>query len=70
MISCLYCGQHAADFCIPEFQRWAFEIYWFESADFQMSPSDIRIELNMLLAILKFQKGAPKNHQLLNCKAI
>jgi hypothetical protein len=51
---CQYCAQHHADFCISEFQRLAFEMCWFESADFQMSPSDIEIELNMLLANLKF----------------
>jgi hypothetical protein len=51
---CLYCTQHCADFCIPEFQRLAFKMCWFESADFRMSFSDIEIELNILLANLKF----------------
>jgi hypothetical protein len=28
---------------------------WFESADFQMSPSDIELKLNILLSNLKFE---------------
>jgi hypothetical protein len=31
----------SAEFCIPDFQRQAFEMCWFESAHFQMPPSAI-----------------------------
>jgi hypothetical protein len=41
-------------FCIPKFQRLAFEMCSFESADFQMSPSDIAIKLKIILSNLKF----------------
>ncbi len=34
--------------------RLAVEMCWFESADFQMSPSDIEIKVKILLANLKF----------------
>jgi hypothetical protein len=34
---------YPTDLCIPDFQRLTFEIYWFESADFQMSSSDIEL---------------------------
>jgi hypothetical protein len=51
---CSYCAQHRADFCIPEFQRLAFEMCWFESANFEMSPPDIEIKLIILFANLKF----------------
>jgi hypothetical protein len=45
---CLYwCTQYCADFCIPEFQRLALKHASFESADFQMSPSDISLNLNI-----------------------
>jgi hypothetical protein len=49
LVLCPHCAQNCADSCIPEFQRLAFE-----SADFQMSPSDVDIKLNILLANLKF----------------
>jgi hypothetical protein len=52
-----------ADFCIPDIQRWAFEMYLFESADFEMYPSDIEIKLHILL-----QFKVPTNfHQSMNC---
>jgi hypothetical protein len=42
---CPYCTQHCADSCIlqVDFQKQAFEMCWFESAqaDFQMLPSGI-----------------------------
>jgi hypothetical protein len=41
-------SEHCALFLITDYrlQRGAFEMYFFESADFQMSLSDIEIELN------------------------
>jgi hypothetical protein len=57
---CQYCTQHHADFCIPEFQRQALEMCWFECADFQMSPSDIVETLKIFLANLKFYYSATK----------
>jgi hypothetical protein len=48
-------GQRSADSCISNFQRRAFKMCWFESADFQMSPSDIELKLNILLSNLKFE---------------
>jgi hypothetical protein len=44
-----YCTQHSADICIPAFQRLAFQMCLCESTDFQMSPSDIGLQLNILL---------------------
>jgi hypothetical protein len=43
-----------ADFCIPDIQRWAFEMYLFESADLEMNPSDIEIKLHILLQFNDF----------------
>ena len=52
---CPYCAQHRADSCISVVQRLAFEMCLFQSADFRMSPSEIGIKLNILLANLTCQ---------------
>jgi hypothetical protein len=54
---CQYCTQHCADFCISDFQRLALKMSWFDSADFQMPPSDISKNLNILLANLNVLLG-------------
>jgi hypothetical protein len=41
---CLFFAQHHADFCIPDFQRLAFEMCWFENGDLQLSPFDIGLK--------------------------
>jgi hypothetical protein len=64
---------------IPDVQRRAFEMCSFESADFQMSPSDIDIKLNlMILFILQIHRSNLKGftalpmtnfYQSMNCIA-
>jgi hypothetical protein len=44
---CPYCNQNCADVRVPEFQRRAHEMYKLESADLQMSPSDLGLGLNL-----------------------
>jgi hypothetical protein len=56
---CLYCAQPSADFCIPDFQRLAFEMCLFESADFQKYPFEFEFQtlnsnLTSFLHNLKF----------------
>jgi hypothetical protein len=74
----LYCAQHHADFCIPEFQSPAFKMCCFESADFQMSPSSLDIVLNLnilleylnlyiLLEYLKLQLATASPPKSINC---
>jgi hypothetical protein len=48
----IICDETASE-CLP-CERLAVEMCWFESADFQMSPSDIEIKVKILLANLKF----------------
>jgi hypothetical protein len=52
---CPYCAQHRTDFCIPEFERRAYDMSWFENVGFQMSPSDIDLKPEILLENLKFK---------------
>jgi hypothetical protein len=52
---CPYYTHHHADFCIPEFQRQAVEMCWFESADSQMPPSDIASWIKPLYPLLNFK---------------
>jgi hypothetical protein len=62
-------AQHRVDFCIPEFQRQAFEIYLFENADFQKSPSDIALKFNILVQILNFNVLLGDHQNQLECES-